>query len=112
VLNSEVEMYAIIEKGGKQYRVAPGDLVNVEKLVLDPGADVTIDTVLMVNKDDKSIYGSPYISGARVTATVEKNGRARKILVHKQRPRKVYRKTNGHRQSYTSLRIKEIVYGG
>jgi large subunit ribosomal protein L21 len=105
-------MYAIIENGGKQYRVSPGDLVNIEKLALDAGADVTIDTVLMVNKDDKSTYGSPYITGAKVTATVEKNGRARKVLVHKQRPRKVYRKTNGHRQSYTSLKIKEIVFGG
>ena len=105
-------MYAIIENGGKQYRVSPGDVVNVEKLTLDAGADVTIDTVLMVNKDDKSTYGAPYITGAKVTATVEKNGRARKVLVHKQRPRKVYRKTNGHRQSYTSLKIKEIVFGG
>jgi large subunit ribosomal protein L21 len=105
-------MYAIIENGGKQYRVSPGDLVSVEKLSLDTGADVTIDTVLMVNQDDKSIFGSPYITGAKVTATVEKNGRARKVLVHKQRPRKVYRKTNGHRQSYTSLKIKEIVFGG
>ncbi len=105
-------MYAIIENGGKQYRVSPGDLVKVEKLSLDTGADVTIDTVLMVNKDEKSTYGSPYINGAKVTATVEKSGRARKVLVHKQRPRKVYRKTNGHRQSYTSLKIKEIVFGG
>jgi large subunit ribosomal protein L21 len=105
-------MYAIIENGGKQYRVSPGDLVNIEKLTLDAGADVTIDTVLMVTKDDKSTFGSPYITGAKVTATVEKNGRARKVLVHKQRPRKVYRKTNGHRQSFTSLKIKEIVFGG
>lgn len=105
-------MYAIIENGGKQYRVTPGDLVKVEKLGLEPGADVTIDKVLMVSKDDKSTYGSPYISGAKVTATVEKNGRAQKVLVHKQRPRKVYRKTNGHRQSYTSIKIKEIVFGG
>jgi large subunit ribosomal protein L21 len=105
-------MYAIIENGGKQYRVSPGDMVTVEKLSLDAGANVTIDTVLLVNKDDKSTYGSPYISGAKVTATVEKNGRARKVLVHKQRPRKVYRKTNGHRQSFTSLKIKEIVFGG
>jgi large subunit ribosomal protein L21 len=105
-------MYAIIENGGKQYRVSPGDLVKVEKLSLDTGADVTIDTVLMVNKDEKSTYGFPYITGAKVTATVEKSGRARKVLVHKQRPRKVYRKTNGHRQSYTSLKIKEIVFGG
>jgi large subunit ribosomal protein L21 len=105
-------MYAIIKNGGKQYKVSPGDLVHVEKLSYDTGSDITIDTVLMVNKEDKSTYGSPYLSGAKVIASVEKSGKARKILVHKQRPRKVYRKTNGHRQSYTALRIKEIVFGG
>lgn len=105
-------MYAIIENGGKQYKVSPGDLVRVEKLSLDTGADVTIDTVLMVNKEDKNTYGTPYVSGAKVTASVEKIGKARTILVHKQRPRKVYRKTNGHRQSYTALKIKDIVFGG
>jgi large subunit ribosomal protein L21 len=105
-------MYAIIENGGKQYRVSAGDMVNVEKLSLDRGADVTIDTVLMVSEDNKSTYGSPYVNGAKVIGTVEKHGRTRKILVHKQRPRKVYRKTNGHRQSYTLLKIKEIVFGG
>jgi large subunit ribosomal protein L21 len=105
-------MYAIIENGGKQYKVSPGDLVHVEKLSLDAGADMTIETVLVVNKEDKNTYGSPYVSGARVIASVEKNGKARKILVHKQRPRRVYRKTNGHRQSYTAIKIKEIVFGG
>lgn len=105
-------MYAIIENGGKQYRVVPGDLIAVEKLGLEPGADVTIDKVLMVSKDNTSTFGSPYITGTKVTATVEKNAKAPKVLVHKQRPRKVYRKTNGHRQSYTSLKIKEIVFGG
>lgn len=105
-------MYAIIENGDKQYRVSPGDLVTVEKLSQETGTDVTIDAVLMVSKDGQNTYGSPYISGAKVIATVEKRGRARKVLVHKQRPRKVYRKTNGHRQSYTSLKIKEIVLGG
>ncbi|KPK45454.1 MAG: 50S ribosomal protein L21 [Nitrospira bacterium SM23_35] len=102
-------MYAIIENGGKQYRVSPGDLVTVERLSREAGEDVAIDTVLMVNRDDKSIYGSPYIPGAKVIATVEKNDRARKVMVHKQRPRKVYRKTNGHRQPYTALKIREIV---
>ncbi|HZV46422.1 MAG: 50S ribosomal protein L21 [Nitrospirota bacterium] len=105
-------MYAIIENGGKQYKVSPGDLVRVEKLSFDAGADITIETVLMVNQEDKNTYGSPYVSGAKVIASVVKNGKARKILVHKQRPRKVYRKTNGHRQSYTALKIKEIVFGG
>jgi large subunit ribosomal protein L21 len=102
-------MYAIIENSGKQYRVSPGQTVKVEKLLQEIGADVTLDKVLMVNKDGKSIYGSPFIHGAKVLASVEGTGKGRKVIVHKQRPRKVYRKTNGHRQQYTALTIKEIV---
>ncbi len=102
-------MYAIIETGGKQYRVSQGETIKVEKLNQETGADITLDKVLMVGKDDGSIYGAPYIKGARVVASVEGVGKARKVLVHKQRPRKVYRKTNGHRQAYTSLKIKEII---
>ncbi len=105
-------MYAIIENGGKQYRVSPGDLVTVERLSPDAGADVVIDRVLMVAGDNATAYGSPYVGGAKVIAVAEKNFRGRKQMIHKQRPRKVYRKTNGHRQFYTSLRIKEIVFGG
>jgi large subunit ribosomal protein L21 len=105
-------MYAIIENGGKQYRVSPGDTIKVEKLSADTGADISLDKVLMVQKEEKNVYGAPYVSGAKVIASVEGNGKARKVIVHKQRPRKVYRKTNGHRQLYTSLKIKEIVFGG
>ncbi len=105
-------MYAIIENGSKQYKVSPGETIRMEKLSADAGSDVIFDKVLMVNKEDKSMYGSPYISGARVIASVENTGKAKKVIVHKQRPRKVYRKTNGHRQPYTSLKIKEIVIGG
>lgn len=104
-------MYAIIETGGKQYRVSSGDTMNVEKLSAGEG-DVVLDKVLMIKTENKIIYGSPYVSGARVVASVEGTGKARKVIVHKQRPRKVYRKTNGHRQLYTSLKIKEIVFGG
>jgi large subunit ribosomal protein L21 len=102
-------MYAIIETGGKQYKVSQGETIKVEKLSQETGMDVTIDKVLMVTKDDKSIYGAPYVRGAKVVASVEGIGKTRKVLVHKQRPRKVYRKTNGHRQLYTSLKIKEII---
>ena len=102
-------MYAIIENSGRQYRVAPGQTVKVEKLIQEIGADVTLDKVLMVNKDGKNIYGSPFIHGAKVLASVEGTGKGRKVIVHKQRPRKVYRKTNGHRQQYTALTIKEII---
>lgn len=102
-------MYAIVENGGKQYKVFPGETIRVEKLSLEKGVDVTLDKVLMVTKEDMSIYGSPYVSGAKVIASVEDTGKARKIIVHKQKPRKVYRKLRGHRQPYTSLKIKEIV---
>jgi large subunit ribosomal protein L21 len=102
-------MYAIIETGGKQYKVVPGGIIKVEKLSQETGADVTIDKVLMVMKENGSICGAPYISGAKVIASVEGSGKGRKLVVHKQRPRKVYRKTNGHRQMYTALKIKDII---
>lgn len=105
-------MYAIVENEGKQYKVSHGETIRVEKLSLDRGADVTLDKVLMISKEDTSIYGSPYISGAKVIALVEDTGKARKIDVYKQRPRKVYRKLRGHRQPYTSLKVKEIIFGG
>jgi large subunit ribosomal protein L21 len=102
-------MYAIIENSGRQYKVAPGQTVKVEKFPHENGTEVTLDKVLMVNKDGKSVYGSPFIRGAKVLALVEGTGKTRKVIVHKQRPRKVYRKTNGHRQQYTALTIKDIV---
>jgi len=105
-------MYAIVENGGKQYRVAPGMTVRVEKLSLEKGSDVTLDKVLMIAKEGTNIFGSPYVEGAKVIASVDDTGKARKVMVHKQRPRKVYRKTRGHRQPFTSLKIKEIVFGG
>ena len=102
-------MYAIIETGGKQYKVAPGEIIKVEKLSQEAGADVTLDKVLMVMKENGSICGAPYVTGAKVIASVEDIGKGRKVIVHKQRPRKVYRKTNGHRQMYTALKIKDII---
>jgi large subunit ribosomal protein L21 len=105
-------MYAIIESGGKQYKAVPGDTLKVEKLSLEQGAEVILDKVLMVSQEDGSIYGSPYIEGAKVLATVEGTGKARKVIVFKQKPRKVYRKLRGHRQLYISLKVKEIVLGG
>lgn len=104
-------MYAIIETGGKQYRVAPGETIKVEKLPVETNTDITFDEVIMVNKDGKAIYGSPYVSGAKVLASVEDTRKGRKVLVFKQKPRKVYRKLTGHRQTYSSLKIKEIVLG-
>jgi len=105
-------MYAIIENGGKQYKVTPGELLRVEKLSLENGSEVVLDKVLMVSREGASSYGTPYVNGAKVLATVEGTGKAKKVLVYKQKPRKSTRKLRGHRQPYTSLKIKEIVFGG
>jgi large subunit ribosomal protein L21 len=105
-------MYAIIESGGKQYKVVPGGTLRVEKLPLEQGSEVVLDKVVMVSKEDESICGSPYVSGAKVLANVEETGKAKKVLVYKQKPRKASRKLRGHRQPYTSLKIKEIIFGG
>jgi len=105
-------MYAIIETGNKQYKVSSGDIVNVDKITAEAGTDVTFDKVLTVSKDDKNAIGTPYVSGASVKAEVVGTFKGDKVIVHKQRPRRVYRKTNGHRQQYTAVKIKEIVFGG
>ncbi len=105
-------MYAIIETGGKQYKVIAGGNINVEKLPAETGVAVTLDKVLAIVTDDKNITGTPYIKGSEVKAEVVGSGKGKKVIIHKQRPRKVYRKTNGHRQQYTTLKIKDIVVGG
>jgi large subunit ribosomal protein L21 len=105
-------MYAIIESGGRQYKVSPGETLRVEKLPQEKGSEIILDKVLMVSQEGNSTYGSPYVSGAKVLATVDDIGKAKKVLVFNQRPRKSSRKLRGHRQPYTSLTIKEIVLGG
>lgn len=105
-------MYAIIENAGKQYKVSPGEKIRVEKISVENGSELFLDKVLMVSRDGESVFGSPYIDGAKVLAIVEGNGKAKKVLVYKQKPRKSTRKLRGHRQPYTSLKIKEIVFGG
>jgi len=100
-------MYAIIATGGKQYTVAEGDEIFVEKLGLEEGASVTFDQVLLVN-DVKTRVGDPTVSGATVTGTVIKEGRARKIIVYKYKPKKGSHKKNGHRQPYTKVKIEKI----
>lgn len=101
-------MYAIIETGGKQYRVAPGDVVRVEKIDAPIGHTLEFDQVLMVQGDEGLQVGKPYLRGARVVARVVQQGRGPKIRVFKMKRRKGYRKTIGHRQSYTGLRIQQI----
>ena len=99
---------AIIVTGGKQYRVAEGDVIYVEKLGSEEGDQVTFDQVLAVVDGDDAKFGAPVLSGASVTATVEKNGRGKKIRVYKMKPKKGYRRTQGHRQPYTKVTIQAI----
>ena len=100
--------HAIILTGGKQYRVAEGDVLFVEKLDVEPGDTVTFDQVLAVVDGEAASFGAPTLSGASVTAKVEKNGKSRKIRVYKMKPKKGYRRTQGHRQPYTKVTIEAI----
>jgi len=104
-------MYAIVETGGKQYRVQEGDLLKVESLGLEEGASVVFDKVLLVGKDDAVVVGAPYVEGATVTASVTGNGREPKILVFKFKSKKNYRRMRGHRQNYSEIRIDTLTAG-
>ena len=101
-------MYAVIKTGGKQYRVAPGDTIKVERLASDVGDVVTMDQVLAVSNGDKSLIGEPVVAGASVSATVIEQGRHDKVRIFKMRRRKHYRKTQGHRQQYTEIFVSKI----
>ena len=100
--------HAIIMTGGKQYRVAEGDEIFIEKLDAEVSEDVVFDQVLAVIDGDAVQFGKPVIEGATVTAHVEKNGKSAKIRVYKMKPKKGYRRTQGHRQPYTKVQIKTI----
>ena len=99
---------AVIVTGGKQYRVAEGDILFVEKLDVEAGETVTFDQVLAVIDEAGSKFGTPVIEGATVTANVVKNGKGKKIRVYKMKPKKGYRRTQGHRQPYTQVQIGTI----
>ena len=101
--------YAIIDTGGKQYRVQPGDTVRVELLPAEVGSMVELGRVLAVGVDDQVRVGRPTVEGARVLAEVQEHGRAEKIVVFKYKSKVRYRRKQGHRQSYTQLAVKEIV---
>ncbi|AGA58638.1 MAG: 50S ribosomal protein L21 [Thermobacillus sp.] len=101
-------MYAIIETGGKQYKVQEGDVIYVEKLDANEGDSITFDRVLAVSKDGGFVTGTPVVAGAKVTGTVEKHGKGRKIIVFKYKPKKNYRRKQGHRQPYTKVTIGKI----
>lgn len=100
--------YAIIETGGKQYRVSVGDTVSVEKLDTEAGTDVTFERVLLVGGDGSTRVGTPTVDGASVVATVQEQYRGEKIVIFKYKPKKRYRRKTGHRQSLTRLAITAI----
>jgi len=101
-------MYAVINTGGKQYKVSPGDVVRVESLEAKKGETVEITDVYMIADGDKISIGMPALKSAKVTAEVVEEGRGKKLLIFKHRRRKGYRRTNGHRQNYTAIKVKEI----
>ena len=101
-------MHAIIETGGKQYKVAEGDVLYIEKLTAEAGETVTFDKVLAVLDGDTAKFGAPTVEGASVEATVVKNGKGKKIRIFKYTPKKGYRKRQGHRQPYTKVTIGKI----
>lgn len=101
-------MYAIIKTGGKQYRVAEGDEIYVEKLAANEGDEVAFDQVLTIVNDDDVKVGKPFVEGAKVTAKVEAQGKAKKILVFKYKAKSNYRRRQGHRQPFTKVVIEKI----
>ena len=95
-------MYAIIETGGKQYKVSEGDIITVEKLGVEAGSEYTFENVLAVNNGEKLTVGTP------VVASVIGDGKAKKVIVYKYKPKKTFHKKNGHRQPFTKLKIEKI----
>jgi len=100
-------MYAIIATGGKQYKVAEGDIIRVEKLGVEAGETYTFDQVLAVG-GDKMVIGTPVVEGATVTGSVVENGKGKKVVVYKYKRKSGYHKKNGHRQQYTAVKIEKI----
>ncbi|NGQ94299.1 50S ribosomal protein L21 [Brevibacillus sp. SYP-B805] len=101
-------MYAIIETGGKQYKVEEGAVLYIEKLAAAEGETVTFDKVLFVSKDGKVTAGAPTVAGATVTGKVEKHGKGAKVIVYKYKAKKNYRRKQGHRQPFTKVVIEKI----
>lgn len=100
-------MYAIIATGGKQYKVSEGDIITIEKLGAEPGSTVTFDQVLAVSNGELKV-GSPTVADATVTASVVKEGRGKKVIVYKYKRKTGYHKKQGHRQSFTQVKIEKI----
>ena len=100
--------HAVIETGGKQYRVKEGDVIFIEKLEAQEGDEVKFDKVLAILGEGSAKFGAPTVKGASVAGSVIKNGKSKKIIVYKMRPKKGYRKKQGHRQPYTKVQINTI----
>ncbi len=101
-------MYAILETGGKQYKVSEGDVIYVEKLGVEDGSSVTFDKILAVGDGEGLKVGAPYVDGASVSGTADKTGKKKKVNIFKMKPKKGYRKRQGHRQPYTKVTISAI----
>ena len=101
-------MYAVIETGGKQYRVSEGDVITVEKLNVEDGANVELDKVLILGEGNDIQVGTPYIEGAKVMGRAVENGKAKKVVIFKYKSKKDYRKKQGHRQPYTMIEILSL----
>lgn len=101
-------MHAIIVTGGKQYKVAEGDVLYIEKLPVEAGETVKFDEVLAVIDGDKATFGTPVVEGAKVDASVVKNGKGKKVIVFKYKPKKNYKRKQGHRQPYTKIEITKV----
>ena len=105
-------MYAVIMSGGKQYRVSEGEVVRVEKLDIDEGAPVEFKDVLLIKTEDETLIGRPLVEGASVLAVLQSQGKDEKVLVFKNKKKKQYRRTRGHRQQHSEVRIEKINLAG
>ena len=105
-------MFAVVETGGKQYQVEEGRYVDIELLPEEESAKVEFDKVVMIVDGEGSTVGAPYVDGVTIKATILKNGKEKKVLVYKQRPKKGYRRKNGHRQNFSRVMIDSIEFPG
>ncbi|MEW6046406.1 MAG: 50S ribosomal protein L21 [Bacillota bacterium] len=103
--------YAVVDVGGRQYRVAPGDVITVEHMDAPVGQELSLDRVLMLRQGERVLVGAPVVEGARAVARVVEHGRGRKVLVFKYKPKVNYRRRYGHRQPFTRLAIERVELG-
>lgn len=101
-------MYAIIETGGKQFKVQEGDIIQVEKLGVDAGTNFVFENVLFIGNNSDVTVGAPFINGANVSASIIGDGKGKKLIVYKYKPKKGFHKKKGHRQPFTQLKIEKI----